>query len=38
MEFIIAILVVIAALAAFNVTAVTWGVDSREGLSDDRVR
>ena len=38
MEFIIALFVLIAALAVLDAAALTWGVDSREGLSDDRVR
>jgi hypothetical protein len=38
MEFIIAILAVIATLAALGAAAVTSGVDSREGLTDDRLR
>jgi hypothetical protein len=35
-EVIIAILVVIMTLAAVNAAALTWGVDSMEGLADDR--
>lgn len=37
MEFIIAIFVVIGTLAVFEAAALAWGVDSREGLLDDRV-
>lgn len=38
MEFILALLVAISTLAALDAAALTWGIDSREVLPDDRAR
>ena len=35
MEPIFAVIAIIAALLAFDVAALTWGADSRDGLGDD---
>lgn len=38
MEFIITVLMALILIAAVDAAALTWGVDTRDGMLDDRAR
>ena len=38
MEALIALMIVLVGLVGLDLAAVTWGIDSREQMSDDHIR